>query len=98
MLETTAVQPGNKPVRLSINVEHVTPEAPLTVELLDSKNRPLAGYSGSEAARISADGIAQEAIWPASGSAVVTAKEPFTVRVILPGNGDARIYAIYVDN
>jgi hypothetical protein len=78
--------------RISINVEGVTADAPLTVELLDEFDRAIPDYSGDNAAVVSEPGTSREVVWGKS----VPAGGTFAVRVTFPQEGDPRLYALYV--
>jgi len=95
-LETTEIRSINKNMSVSINVENVSEKAPLTVELLDNKAQPIPNYSGEQAGKISADGVHQSVVWPASASSIFNLPQSYSVRITLPANGDARIYAVYI--
>lgn len=76
-----------------VNVEGVSAEAPLEVELVDEFDRPVSGFSGENAARISEPGTRSPITWahPLPGN------RQLALRVTLPPNGDARVFALYVD-
>tara|TARA_R110001592_G_scaffold123575_1_gene331626 strand:+ start:276 stop:1826 length:1551 start_codon:yes stop_codon:yes gene_type:complete len=93
--ETTLVKPPSTTSTLFINVEQLG-ETGLQVELLDGLNRPIPNYSGEQSAVLSQDGLHEEIIWPATNSAQIDIKEPYSVRVNFPAKGTARVYAIYV--
>ena len=95
-LETLPILPNDGSTQLSVNIENISKHAPLMIELLDSQSRPVSGYSGEQAATVSSDGVQQTVVWPASKSSNIDLREPFSVRVMLPVNGDARVYALYV--
>ena len=94
---TDLVEPTSVPARLSVNVEGVSDRAPLRVELLDAREQPLPGYSGENAAKVTASGTHVAVIWPARKSGTVDSGEPFFIRAIMPDDGDVRVYAVYVD-
>jgi len=68
----------------------LVPEAPLTVELLDYLDWPLAGF----AAMLATNGMRQEIRWP-NGSAL-PADTRFSVKVMYPANSTARVFALYI--
>ena len=49
--------------RIFVNVEGVSAETPLTVELLDEFDRPMPNYSGDKSALVSAAGTRTEVVW-----------------------------------
>jgi len=77
-------------------VDGVTADAPLTVELHDGRDQPVAGYSGADAATITANGVRQEIIWPKTKAAALPAGQPLAVKVKYPINSQAKIYTLYV--
>jgi hypothetical protein len=88
-----ASSPGR---RLLVNVEGVSVEHPLRVELLDEFDRPIAGYSGADAARIVAPGVGQPIVWPAGGERG-PANQAVALKVQFPAAGDVRVYAVYLE-
>ncbi|WP_417388761.1 hypothetical protein [Gimesia sp.] len=83
-------------LKLFVNVEGVTAEASLKVELLDEFDKPLPGYSGNEAARITQAGTRTPIVW--SGNRPLPAGKKLAVRVTFPVASEARFYALYVGN
>lgn len=79
-----------------VNVEGVSSAHPLTVELLDAQDRPLAGYSGANAAKIVQSGTRQLVEWPAQADRRAPSDTEFAIRVSFPESGDVRLYAVYV--
>ena len=82
---------------MSLNVSGLGPHAQIAVELVDERFRPIAGYSGSDAAVIDRDGLDVPVAWP--GGATVPARLG-AYRVKLDFRGiraeDARLFAVYV--
>jgi len=89
---TCLVRPDG-PARAYVNAEGVTEALPLKVELLDERDRPLAGYSGDAAALVTKPGVRQPVQWP---SGPQTPGAPFALRLEIPAGSDARLYAVYV--
>ena len=85
--DTFAVE---KNARLSINADGIAPEAPLTVELLDHLDRPLAGFS----AKLASNGTRQEIAWP--NAAAMPVGKRVAVKVAYPANSTARVFALYI--
>jgi len=79
--------------RVALNVEGVSAASPVTVELLDERDRPVAGYSGAEAARVTEAGTRVAVKW-ASARAVA---EKVAVHVGFPAGSTARVYAVYAE-
>jgi hypothetical protein len=89
---TATLPASSEGSRLAVNVEGVTPENPLIVELLDDRDRPLAGFSGPQAAKITAPGVDRPIQWPANPRGPIG--QAFAIRVTLPPN--VKLYAVYV--
>ncbi len=89
---TTALVPSSpEGARLSVNVTGVSPASPLVLELLDRFDRPIPGYSGPAAARVTEAGTAVPVRWQSGRGPRDT---PCAVRATFPA-GDVRLYAIY---
>jgi hypothetical protein len=78
--------------KIFVNVEGVSNDAPLTVELLDEFDRAMPSYSGDNSAIVSTAGTRTEVVW----SRPTPAGKPFALRVSLPNEGDVKLYALYV--
>jgi hypothetical protein len=83
--------------RVSVNVEGVSRSSPLTVELLDRRSRPLAGYSGADAATVTEPGVSRPVAWPGRLAERTPAGLPFAVKLGFPDSGDVRLYAVYLE-
>jgi hypothetical protein len=83
--------------RLRVNVEGVSAEAPLVVELLDPAGRPLPGYSGADAARVTEPGVGREVRFPGRPDEAGPAASAFALKLVFPASGDVRLYAAYAD-
>ena len=81
---------AGKNARLSINADGIAPGAPLTVELLDHLDRPLAGF----AAKLASNGTRQEIAWP--NAAAMPVGKRVAVKVTYPANSTARVFALYI--
>ena len=92
----TAPFTASKGGKLLLNVDGITPDAPLTVELLDGRDGPVAGWSGSDAATITANGTRHEVVWPKTKAASLPAGQPLAARVKCPAGSKARVFALYV--
>ncbi len=86
----TSTFTAGKNARLSINADSITPDAPLTVELLDHLDRPIAGF----AAKLTTNGTRQEIAWPQNGT--LPAEKRIAVKVTYPASSAARVFALYV--
>lgn len=90
-----ALKPGTK---LLINVEGVSAAAPITVELLDDRDRPLPGFSGPNAARVSTGGLQQEVVWPGPRAPNLPADRTVAVKVHFPIKSEAKVFALYLSD
>ena len=72
--------------------------APLTVELLDDRDRPLPGFSGPNAARVSMGGLQQEVVWPGTRAANLPAGRTVAVKVHFPIKSEAKVFALYLSD
>ena len=95
---TRTLVSSGRPLQLRLNVENVTEEAPLTVELLDHLDRPLSGFSGKYAARVAVPGTQQPVAWPKNGTPRLPGGSQFAVKVGFPANSAARVYALAVSS
>lgn len=89
---------SGRELRLFANAENLDARRPLRFELLDERDRPIAGFSGSQAALLNGSGVRQEVVWPASESSRLPADREFSVKITFPDEGDARLYAVYVED
>ena len=85
--------PGGVPA-LAVNVDGATAAAPLTLELLDARDRPVPGFSGADAARITTSGTRVAVTWPRPGR--LAAGTACSIKATLPAAGDVRVYALYL--
>jgi len=81
--------------KLFINVDNVSPNAPLLVELHDEFDRPIPAFSGENAARVSQPGTHQQVIWPTQRGGWLPTKQKLSVRVNYPDSGEPKVYALY---
>jgi hypothetical protein len=81
--------------KLFINLDGVTSQAPVLVELVDGQGRPIPGYSGSEAARIEKSGVRQEVVWPGK-KGLFKIKGSFAVKVTYPIGERVQVFALYL--
>ena len=68
----------------------------MTIELVDELDRPMAGFSGADSAKLSDSGTQLEVVWPKSNNNYLPTGRPFAVKVKFPATGQARVYALYV--
>lgn len=73
---------------IALNVDGVTPDSPLTVQLLDHLDRPLDGYT----AQVTASGVRQAVNFSHS----LSVDKRVALRVVFPANSHARLYSVYV--
>lgn len=93
-LQTTSFTTG--PARLEMNVDGISAESPLLVELLDDYDRPVPGYSGADAAMVMSSGVRQVIEWPKSKTAVLPKGKLLAVKVHFPAGSAAHLFALYV--
>ncbi|MGC3968781.1 MAG: hypothetical protein QM775_15865 [Pirellulales bacterium] len=84
----TTTQTGTKAYA---NLDGVSAEKPVRVELLDELARPVAGFSGDDSAIIAESGLRREIAWK---TPLPTGKK-FGLRVHFPAGGTAKLYALY---
>ena len=92
---TKTIPASNSGERLFVNVDGVSADRPLTVELLDEFDRPLPGYSGASAAKVASAGTRQPVVWPAHTDGLGPRDREFVIRATFPDSDDVRLYAIY---
>lgn len=73
--------------QLALNVDGITPEQPLTLELLDAQDRPLPGM----VMKLEKGGLDVPIAWPKPLPA-----QPCALRVTYPAGSKARVYALYL--
>jgi hypothetical protein len=93
---TSTVEPRRRAAKLLVNADGLAPDAPLTVELLDEADRPLRGFSGMDAARLTTSGAQLEVVWPKSRSSRLPTAKRFAVKAGFPATREARVYAVSV--
>jgi hypothetical protein len=84
----TAHFKSTAPAKVFVNAEGLSPNTPLTVQLVDEFARPVTGAS----AKVTTSGTRVEVALKKP----IPAGKSFALRVTLPDSGDAKIYAIYV--
>lgn len=89
---------SGKELSLFANAENLSAKHPLRIELLDERDRPIRGYSGKHAALVSKAGVREPVIWPLSKSPRLPAEKELSVKITFPGEGDARLFALYPDD
>lgn len=82
--------------KLVLNVDGVTRDQPLRVELLDEKARPIPGYSGKQAAVVTENSVAAEVTWPSTSESHLPQDKKFAVRVIFRAHSEANVYCLYL--
>ncbi|MEQ1862435.1 MAG: hypothetical protein ABMA13_21160, partial [Chthoniobacteraceae bacterium] len=75
---------------IALNVDGITPDAPLTAQLLDHRDQPIGGY----ATTIAQNGLHQPIQW---GKAL-PAGQRVALRVNFPANSSAKVYALYFED
>ncbi len=95
---TTTLEGTKHSHRLLVNADQVTAATPLTVELVDASDRPLAGFSGADAAVLTVSGTQQEVVWPHAKDAHLPASRAFAIKVSLPAGSPVRVYSLNLVN
>lgn len=95
---TRALPPTTEPREVFINVSGVAAQQPITVELLDEADRPLADYSGQNAAVIASDSVRAPVTWPKTKSHRLPSRRTVALRINFPAGGKAKVYATYIDS
>ena len=83
--------------RVSVNVEGLSEDGYLSVELLDERLRPLEGFSGPDAGKVDTSGLREPVPW--RGKTILNGFDrPVRIRVNYEGPKaeDIRVYAMYV--
>lgn len=93
---TSPVETRKRSTRLFVNADGLSPDAPLTVELLDESDRPLRGFSGVDAAKLTTSGTQLEVVWSKTKSSRLPASKRFAIKVGFPTTGETRVYAVNV--
>ena len=81
---------AGKSAALHMNVDGITPDAPLAMELLDHRDQPVPGFT----ATLTTNGTRQKIAWP--NGATPPANGRFAIRVKYPANSSAQVFAIYI--
>ncbi len=91
---TVAVTPAS---RFYLNATGLGPDATLRVELLDARERPLAGYSGADSALVRQSGFQTPIVWR-SALGATDLPESVRLRVVFEGKNNTaiRFSALYV--
>lgn len=87
---TSAASASSKPRKLIVNADAVTADTPLTIQVLDDRDQPIAGYE----AQVSQSGTRQGVQWP-DGKSLPTGKA-FAIKLSIPVGSDAKVYALTV--
>lgn len=93
---TSVVEPRRRASKLVVNADGLSPEAPLTVELLDESDRPMRGFSGADVAKLANAGTQLEVVWPKSRSSRLPTAKRFAIKVSFPTTREVRMYAVNV--
>ena len=91
MCETDSFE-ANAGTKLFMNVDGVSAEAPLKVELLDEHAQPITGFSQDAAAVIAKPGTRVAVNWQSP----LPAKQKLSLRVVFPPGGAAKLFALYL--
>lgn len=80
--------------KLLINVDGVSIESPIKIELLDHLDRALSGYSGRDITSITSNGTKVQISW--QNKIYLPVKKKFAVKVSFTPNSNAKVYALYM--
>ncbi len=83
---------SDEKTKIHLNVDGLSPDAPLEIELLDHLAKPLPGFSGADAVKITGNDIRLPITW--------SKKMPsgkLALRVKYPSGSKAKVYAIYLN-
>jgi hypothetical protein len=91
------LQLGDGEVSVAVNVEGLSEQSQLRVELLDEQFRPLPGYSGADCVPLTKAGLRQPVVWR-NRKVVESIKRPVRVKVRWGGARpeDTYVYAVYL--
>ncbi len=79
-----------------INVDGVTAETPVKVELLDDRDRLIPEYSGENAAIITTSGLRTPVTWPKGNGNNLPKNKAVCLKLHLPASDKVKVYALYV--
>lgn len=91
MCETTAFE-AKAGTKLYVNVDGVSPDAPIEVELLDEHAKPIPGFSQDASAAITKGGTRVALQWRSP----LPAKQKVAVRFVFPEGGSVKLFALYL--
>ncbi len=83
---------SDKNTKIHLNVDGLTTESPLEIELLNHLAKPLPGFSGADAVKITDNGTRLPITW---SKKIPSGK--LALRVKYPINSKAKVYAIYLN-
>lgn len=92
---TRTLTASGAPIRITANVENVSPDSALTLELLDGADRPVPGHSGKDSAKLTVSGTRQTVVWPKGDPKLAKGKE-FAIKAGFPAGSEARLYTLIV--
>ena len=95
LLVTSPIQ-TNGSTRIWVNAEGLSEKAWLRVELLDERERPLAGYSGDVAAFVRQSGLREAVSWKGKDT-IEDLTSAIKIRVSFEGKREGiKLYALYL--
>jgi hypothetical protein len=89
--ETTSFE-AKANTKIFVNVDGVSPDAPLEIELLDENARPILGFSQDASAAITKGGTRIAVNWRSP----LPAKQKLSLRLVFPEGGAAKLFALYL--
>ncbi len=92
----TSVLKADRDEILILNVDGVSPEHPLYIELLDENDISFPKYSENQAAIVNKNGTEVRVSWPQSN--YLPNNKEFAIKIKFPKKSKARVYAMYIRN
>lgn len=80
--------------KIHLNLDAVSPESPLEIEILDQHAVPMPAYSGTNAIKLIKSGIRVPISWPKS----LPSNQKIALRIKYPIGSKAKIYALYLND
>ncbi len=82
----------HQPATLFVNVDGVSADSPLEVELLDEHAQPIPGFCQDAAAAVIKSGTRVEVSWRSP----LPLKQKIAARFVFPAGGEVKLFALYL--
>jgi hypothetical protein len=82
-------------IKLYLNVDGVSKENPIRVELVDEFGVPIPSYSGENASTVSQNGLYQNVEWKKNDYAKIDTN--FSIKISFPQDSNVKLYAMYIN-